>query len=129
MLALLKPWRDLCQLKFESETWESAFKMFVENACQWDKDVIAGCQYYYESKNVAANGVIDNENDFDVNEDREDENPVKDNEENNVMNISVSATDVFLIYLLKPVSHLLVMKMSNITKDCKDMIKNTFMVS
>jgi hypothetical protein len=61
MLALLKPWRDLARLKMESEDWETVFNNFILNvASQRDKDVIAGCQYYYESKNPR--GVID-END------------------------------------------------------------------
>jgi hypothetical protein len=52
MLAILKPWRDLGQLKSEGNTWESAFLAYMQNASQRDKDVAAGCQYYYESKNV-----------------------------------------------------------------------------
>jgi hypothetical protein len=52
MLAILKPWRDLGQLKSENNTWESAFLAYMRNASQRDKDVTAGCQYYYKSKNV-----------------------------------------------------------------------------
>ena len=29
--------------------------MFIETAGQQDRDVIAGCQYYYESKSVGVN--------------------------------------------------------------------------
>lgn len=55
MLAFLKPWRNLHQLKSCEETWEMAYNVYMENASQRDKDVVAGCQYYYETKNVAVN--------------------------------------------------------------------------
>ena len=32
-----------------------AYNVYMENASQRDKDVVAGCQYYYETKNVAVN--------------------------------------------------------------------------
>lgn len=54
MLALLKPWRDLRELKDDDENWEDQFNFFMEHASQRDKDVISGSQYYYESKNVVA---------------------------------------------------------------------------
>jgi hypothetical protein len=73
MLGLLKPWRDLRRLKFESESWEFAFTMFVKDASQQDKDVIAGSQYFYESKNVAANRINDEESDFNVVEQHDEE--------------------------------------------------------
>ena len=71
MLALLKPWRDLQNLKEEEESWKAAFDLFMERGCQRDRDVVAGCQYYYESKNVASNRIeeegiddeVDGEND------------------------------------------------------------------
>lgn len=71
MLSVLKPWRTLETLKDHLESWESAFESFMVNANQRDKDVVAGSQYYYESKGVIAN------RDFD--EDRENDNG---NEEN-----------------------------------------------
>ena len=55
MLSLLKPWRDLRDLKREDETWEMEFNIYMKEAVQRDKDVIAGAQYYYESKNIVAN--------------------------------------------------------------------------
>ena len=64
MLALLKPWRDLRQLKIESESWEFAFTTFLGSASQRAKDVIAGSQYFYESRNVAANRTNDEERDL-----------------------------------------------------------------
>jgi hypothetical protein len=54
MLALLKPWRDLRYLKNEEQTWEHAFTFFMANAGQRDRDVVSGCQYYYENKNAVA---------------------------------------------------------------------------
>ena len=79
MLALLKPWRIFQDLKGDNEDWQTAFERFICDANQWDKDVVAGCQYYYESlsegrKNEMENGememdmtrddeMIDNDND------------------------------------------------------------------
>jgi hypothetical protein len=54
MLALLKPWRKIQGLKDESELWEEAFDKFRESMTQRDKDVVAGCQYYYESRSVGS---------------------------------------------------------------------------
>lgn len=50
MLALLKPWRKLQELKADEEDWQLAFNNFIRNTNQSDKDVIAGCQYFYENK-------------------------------------------------------------------------------
>ena len=61
MLALLKPWRDLRALKEDDDEWEIAYDRFMRNAKQRDKDVVAGCQYYYESKDVAVNRLFDEE--------------------------------------------------------------------
>lgn len=55
MLAFLKPWRSLHQLKSSNENWETAFNAYMQTAGQRDRDVVAGCQYYYETKNVAIN--------------------------------------------------------------------------
>jgi hypothetical protein len=55
MLSFLKPWRELRDLKTEGEAWEFAFDSYMKTAGQRDRDVIAGCQYYYESKNIVAN--------------------------------------------------------------------------
>ena len=55
MLALLKPWRNLEGLKESHERWEDVFTTFMTNANQRDRDVIAGGQYYYESKNILRN--------------------------------------------------------------------------
>ena len=43
------------------ETWEVAFSSFMLHADQRDQDVVAGCQYYYESKSVMANRDLDEE--------------------------------------------------------------------
>jgi hypothetical protein len=79
MLALLKPWRDLRCLKDDGETWRVAFERYMENTCQRDRDVVAGAQYYYESKNTVKNRVTDDEDerhddiDYDTREDDGDE--------------------------------------------------------
>ncbi|KAG1800777.1 uncharacterized protein HD556DRAFT_1229814, partial [Suillus plorans] len=53
MLSLLKPWRQLAQLKNEQETWKEAFSAFITTSSVWERDVIAGAQYYYECKTAA----------------------------------------------------------------------------
>jgi hypothetical protein len=53
MLALLRPWRHLSQLKDDDSTWEEEFTCFVATTGQRNRDVIAGAQYYYDSKNSA----------------------------------------------------------------------------
>jgi hypothetical protein len=55
MLALLKPWRNIGCLKDKNQTWESAFNSLMRTATQRDRDVVAGSQYYYETKTVATN--------------------------------------------------------------------------
>ena len=65
MLSILKPWRELRDLKKEDETWEKEFNGYMNVAGQRERDVIAGCQYYYESKNIVA--------DRDDNDNRRDE--------------------------------------------------------
>ena len=63
MLALLKPWCDLRALKDVDNDWETMFERFMQDAKQRDKDVVAGCQYYYESKDVAMDRAFDDERD------------------------------------------------------------------
>lgn len=46
MLALLKPWREIEDLKADGETWQSTFDIFMETASRRDRDVVAGCQYF-----------------------------------------------------------------------------------
>ena len=70
MLALLKPWRELEELKGDFETWESAFNIFMETATRRDRDVVAGCQYYYDSRNSARTDRAEDEDD-DVDVDRD----------------------------------------------------------
>ncbi|KAG1758309.1 hypothetical protein EDD22DRAFT_735186, partial [Suillus occidentalis] len=53
MLSLLKPWRQLAQLKTEQQTWEEAFLAFIATASVWERDIVAGAQYYYECKTAA----------------------------------------------------------------------------
>jgi hypothetical protein len=53
LLALLKPWRDLKSLKSVGQTWEQEFERFLQQMSHSEKNVIAGLQYYYQSKNVA----------------------------------------------------------------------------
>ncbi|KAF8817656.1 hypothetical protein BYT27DRAFT_7028728, partial [Phlegmacium glaucopus] len=48
MLALLRPWLDLCDLKTEMESFEETFESFLAGASKETKDVIENIQYYYE---------------------------------------------------------------------------------
>ena len=53
MLALLKPWRRLLDLKNEGETWEEAFTSFLETSPRRIHDIIDGIQYYYSCSDAA----------------------------------------------------------------------------
>lgn len=54
MLLLLKPWRDVrFDLKASSQSWTTAFDMFVSRAPQKAKDIMSGIQYFYESRTAA----------------------------------------------------------------------------
>lgn len=52
MLAFLKPWRNLDRLKGQVDCWETAFEIYMATTTQRDKDVVAGCQYYYDTRSV-----------------------------------------------------------------------------
>ncbi|KAH7926340.1 hypothetical protein BV22DRAFT_992346, partial [Leucogyrophana mollusca] len=53
MLSLLTPWRDLEDLLIGFNNWEEAFNSFLANTSQWQRDVLAGVQYYYECRSAA----------------------------------------------------------------------------
>lgn len=53
ILAFLKPWRNFTDLKDDSRTWKEEGLLFVEGATTSQRDVIAGMQYYYDSKHAA----------------------------------------------------------------------------
>ena len=90
MIALLKPWRTLEQLKAVDETWEQSFETFVHDASQRDKDVLAGFQYYYESKNDGLKNETDDERNVDIETNDENEINNIDDSEVDSINISVS---------------------------------------
>ena len=48
ILALLKPWSDLGELKTNDETFDMAFQAFFETASKKTHDIIENIQYYYE---------------------------------------------------------------------------------
>jgi hypothetical protein len=48
MLVLLKPWKDLSELKTDDETFEQIFGSFVDGAPKLTLDIIENIQYYYE---------------------------------------------------------------------------------
>jgi hypothetical protein len=48
ILALLKPWADLSDLKTDAETFDQSFHSFFTNSPKITKDIIENIQYYYE---------------------------------------------------------------------------------
>ena len=48
MLMLLKPWRNLTELKNPTETFEDAYNTFISQANEKSRRVVANVQYYYE---------------------------------------------------------------------------------
>ena len=88
MLALLKPWRELEDLKRDDENWEFAFNTFMETASRRDRDVVAGCQYYYNSRISMA--VSDVEEDTHVNVYLEDDEE-RDNGEGDSLELTVAS--------------------------------------
>lgn len=50
VLALLRPWRHLQDLKSEEKTWREEGESFLEAATSKDRHIIAGLQYYYDTK-------------------------------------------------------------------------------
>ena len=83
MLALLKPWRNLYQLKGNFSSWKLAFDTFIDNADQRDRDVVAGCQFYYDSRTITRNN--DDEVQLNFDEDLHEEENVEDDNENDVI--------------------------------------------
>jgi hypothetical protein len=61
MLAFLKPWRNFHDLMTGFENWETAFNSYMQHASQRDRDVVAGCQYFYDSRSSARNNQDDEE--------------------------------------------------------------------
>ena len=61
MLSFLKPWRNLHALKSNDEIWESAFNTYIQGACQRNRDVVAGCQYFYDSRTQPRSRDLDDE--------------------------------------------------------------------
>jgi hypothetical protein len=48
ILALLKPWTNLSELKTDAEAFEEAFETFVAASPKGTQDIIENIQYYYE---------------------------------------------------------------------------------
>lgn len=53
ILALLKPWRSLSDLRTPGETWDTAFTTFVTQAPKATRDIISSIQYYYHCSDSA----------------------------------------------------------------------------
>jgi len=52
MLALLRPWQCLDEIKSQDESFGTAFLTFDETTSESARNVMAGVQYYYECKNA-----------------------------------------------------------------------------
>lgn len=55
ILALLKPWSDLGELKTDDETFGQSFEIFFNTASKKTHDIIENIQYYYECYDGAKN--------------------------------------------------------------------------
>lgn len=75
MLALLRPWRNLRELKMANRSWKEEGVAFLERSTKRDRDVIAGLQFYYDSKSAAQSR---NE---DLNEDEDDDGDINVNDD------------------------------------------------
>lgn len=53
MLTLLQPWRQLQNIKEESETFHKAYQNLYSTATQVQLDILSGVQYYYDCKSAA----------------------------------------------------------------------------
>jgi hypothetical protein len=53
MLMLLKPWKDLNDLKSDVNTFENAYDLFYMQANEKSHRVIANVQYYFECSDGA----------------------------------------------------------------------------
>ena len=61
MLAFLKPWRNLKDLNGHADCWETAFETYMARTSQRDKDVVAGCQYYYDTRSAIEEEKVDDD--------------------------------------------------------------------
>jgi hypothetical protein len=52
-LALLKPWRDVTDLKGINQTWREAFDIWSQQAPKEEMDILDNFQYYYNSEKSA----------------------------------------------------------------------------
>ena len=94
MLAFLKPWHDLQCLKNDCESWKSAFDGYMRTVTQWDRDVVAGCQYYYDSRMAVGNRDDTEEGmDVDVDMHHEDNDVIEDENEIIDENLPTSVSD------------------------------------
>jgi hypothetical protein len=53
-------------LKNDDESWEVAYDEYMRTATQRDRDVVAGCQYYYDSRSSIEDKDMNEEMDHDV---------------------------------------------------------------
>jgi hypothetical protein len=53
MLALLKPWQSLADLKPQQLSWEAAFDAFFRMTTRRNTDILSGIQYHYDCRSAA----------------------------------------------------------------------------
>ena len=106
--------------------------MFIKTASQWDKDVIAGCQYYYESRSV---GVDTKDKGEENTMDEGDEDNIEDEnsfENQSIYNcVSEKRFSFFKIYVNTNEINSLILQMRTLfnMKRLKDRIRSIFMVN
>jgi hypothetical protein len=53
ILALLRPWQTLADLKPQQLSWEAAFYVFSQMTTRRNSDILLGIQYYYDCRSAA----------------------------------------------------------------------------
>ena len=61
MLALLKPWRIAGDLKNDDESWAEALEKFIASSPVIMRRILAGIQYYYDSKAATESSAPDDD--------------------------------------------------------------------
>lgn len=53
MLLLLKPWRNIIDLKGSSQSWEDAYNTFMTSTSQHNRDIVEGIQFFHSCQHAA----------------------------------------------------------------------------
>lgn len=69
ILALLRPWRNLQELKVGNKTWKDEGLTFLQTATRRQLNIVAGMQFFYNCKSKAQTRDDDASNDGNENDD------------------------------------------------------------